>query len=181
MFPAATVARNVVHSWMLAIFSHPLKFCHVYCAFCHGSYCKHGSCFITFHQGASRRVTFTCQGWYGVLHCALWFVTSNMGLWEHITVCQGIHILPVPLWITYKSCYSLLGAVPFYCIHPILLRPTRFINCTMTAVVKFFTVWNSGTVSIAITFAHPFPLCCLMSIPFCTSPTMVSWNAIAVA
>ena len=51
-----------------------------------------------------------------------------------------LHMLPVPLRTASKFCYGLLRTVTFCCVHPVLLRPTRFLIRTVTAVANLLTV-----------------------------------------
>jgi hypothetical protein len=56
-----------------------------------------------------------------------------------------------------KLCYGLLRTVTFCCVHPVLLRPTRFLIRTVIAVANFLRVNKSGPASTAITACHVYP------------------------
>ena len=123
MFPAATVApyalaRNIVHRGTLAIFSRPFQVLS-----CSAVSRAHfvtvlTASSITFHQGESHCVTFTCPAGYRALHSALQSDMSNIGGRECSKYHQGIHILPVPPRIASRSCYGLSGAVLLCCAAP---------------------------------------------------------------
>jgi len=52
----------------------------------------------------------------------------------------GDKMLPVPLRSASKFYYGLLRTVTFCCVHPVLLRPARFLIRTVAAVADFLTV-----------------------------------------
>ena len=70
------------------------------------------------------------------------------------------NMLSVPLRTVSKFRYGLLRTVTFcqFClVHPVLLRPARFLIRTVTAVANFLTVLKSGTAVTAITASQVCP------------------------
>ena len=95
------------------------------------------------------------------------------------------NMLPIlyygPSQSSVTAYYALSRSVTFCWVHPVLLRPARFLNRTVTAVANFLTVLKSGTAVMAITasqvcpsrrpaLSHVYPV-------FST----VAWNVAAVA
>ena len=67
------------------------------------------------------------------------------------------NMLAVPLRTVSKFRYGLLRTVTFCWVHPVLLRPARFLIRTVTAVANFLTVLKSGTAVTAITASQVCP------------------------
>ena len=67
------------------------------------------------------------------------------------------NMLQVPLRTVSKLCWGLLRTVTFCWVHPVLLRPARFLIRTVTAVAIFLTVLNSGTAITASQVSIPPP------------------------
>ena len=94
--------------------------------------------------------------------------------------CRGVNVLTVPLRRDFKFCYDLLRTVTFCCVHPVLLRPLRFLIRAVTAVLNFWQFNNLVRHARHLwpaTFAHPVPSRCLTSIPFWPRwhETWLSW------
>ena len=69
--------------------------------------------------------------------------------------CFQSHYGPSQSSVT--AYYALSRLVTFCWVHPVLLRPARFLICTVTAVANFLTVLKSGTAVTAITASQVCP------------------------
>ena len=84
---------------------------------------------------------------------------KRLSKWQLSKSPKSPDILPVPLRTVSKFHYGLLRTVTFCWVHPVLLRPARFLIRTVTAVANFLTVLKSGMAVTAITDSQVCPYC----------------------